>query len=658
VVLKESGSVAVGPSRTDVPASVVRLVTESCPGVGLVVDHDGLIVMVNAEVGRQFGYTQEELIGQSVDLLLPGSSPAAATADGGRAPADPETGRLGAGGDRHGRRRDGSEFPVEIRLRRIDDPTGRFVLASVVDVEDWRERAPDVPGAVDREFEFKRLVADLSMGFISLSSDQLSQSLNESLHKLGEALAVDRCAFFRIQEGEEPLVPLAQWHRPGIPPPPTVNLPTQSFPWALETLRAGRLLSFSTIAEIPSERDRAGYEALGTRSAVTVPTLMGGRILGALGFNMVTEERSWDANTVLDMRLVGALFGNVLARAENDEALRRALAQSERARDQLQATNVYLSREVQERLGIGRIVGDSPAIRRVLEQIEQVAATDATVLLLGETGVGKELLATLLHERSARRGRSMVRVNCAAIPATLIESELFGREKGAFTGALSKQIGRFEVADRSTLFLDEIGDLPADVQVKLLRVLEEKQIERLGSPRGIHVDVRIVAATHRNLEQRIIEGTFREDLFYRLNVFPVQVPPLRDRVEDIPVLVWRFVEEFSRTFGKRVEEIPRESMAALERHTWPGNIRELRNVVERAMIVATTPRLTIPLAVPLAGPGKRSLKLADVEKEHIRGVLESAGWRVRGKNGAAERLGLKPTTLETRMAKLGLSRPR
>jgi len=307
------------------------------------------------------------------------------------------------------------------------------------------------------------------------------------------------------------------------------------------------------------------------------------------------------------------------------------------------------------------LIGKSRALRHVIEQLNLVAATDSTVLLLGETGVGKEVLATHLHEMSVRRARQMVRVNCSAIPSTLIESELFGREKGAFTGSLARQIGRFELANHSTIFLDEIGDLPSDVQVKLLRVLEERQIERLGSPQGIKVDVRIVAATHRKLEERIIDGTFREDLFYRLNVFPVRVPALRDRSEDIPSLVWLFVDEFSRTFGKAIESIPRKDMEALQQYAWPGNIRELRNVVERAMIIASGKRLSIPLPSRNEGTGpvaNRSLKMADVEKDHVRSVLETTGWRIRGIGGAAELLGLQPTTLETRMIKLGLSRPR
>ena len=306
------------------------------------------------------------------------------------------------------------------------------------------------------------------------------------------------------------------------------------------------------------------------------------------------------------------------------------------------------------------ICGDSPAVQQVLKQIRQVAATDSTVLLLGETGSGKELFATRIHELSARRARPMIRVNCAAIPGTLMESELFGRERGAFTDAHARQIGRFELADRSSIFLDEIGDVPAEIQVKLLRVLEEQEIERLGNPKPIKVDTRVIAATHRNLEQRIADNNFRDDLFYRLNVFPIRVPALRDRVDDIPLLIWRFVREFARAFGKRIDVISKDNLAALQRYAWPGNIRELRNVVERAMIVASGPHLTIPVPAAAAGlspQARHSDKLADVQRHHIHTILDSTGWRIRGTGGAAERLGLRPTTLETRMAKLGLRRP-
>jgi transcriptional regulator with GAF, ATPase, and Fis domain len=304
------------------------------------------------------------------------------------------------------------------------------------------------------------------------------------------------------------------------------------------------------------------------------------------------------------------------------------------------------------------IVGDSPALKRALELVERVAVTDSTVLLLGETGTGKELFASRIHELSARRLRPMICVNCSAIPATLIESELFGREKGAYTDAVDRQIGRFEMADRSSLFLDEIGELPLDLQVKLLRVLEERQIERLGSVTSISINTRIIAATNRSLETRVAEGHFRADLFYRLNVFPIRVPSLRERPEDIPQLVWRFIAEFSPRFGKTILEVAPETMAALQRHAWPGNVRELRNVVERAMILASGPRLAIPIPSPVPVAHVSAGRLVDVQRDHIRKILEGANWRVRGIGGAADRLGLRPTTLETRMAKLGLRRPR
>ena len=300
---------------------------------------------------------------------------------------------------------------------------------------------------------------------------------------------------------------------------------------------------------------------------------------------------------------------------------------------------------------------ESAAIKQVLAHIRQVAPTPATVLLLGETGTGKEVMAQTIHDLSLRRHRRMIDVSCAAIPTALIESELFGREKGAYTDAVSRQIGRFEAAHQSTLFLDEIGELPMAVQVKLLRVLQERVIERLGSVQPVKVDVRIIAATNRNLEDAVRDRAFREDLYYRLNVFPIVVPPLRERVEDIPVLVRTFIDEFARSYGKTIESISEESLRELQRYAWPGNVRELRNVIERAVIMATGPHLAVEVPrlkhPPLPGT---SMTLTELEVSHIRAVLSSTNWRVRGSGGAAERLGLKPTTLESRMIKLGIAR--
>ena len=520
--------------------------------------------------------------------------------------------------------------------------------------------APGAPNslelALDEQLAFERFLAKLSFQFINVPEGEILEAIRNGLRYMGEWLALDRCVFFRIGPDAR-LYDAVSWSADEVPPLPSSLDGGRLFPWIMQEVTAGRTLAFTSLQEIASETDRASLHELGTRSAVVVPLSVGGTVAGLVTFSTLGEERAWPEAVRHRLQVIASVFDQVLARQQRDEATHAAADELQRLKDQLQAENVYLRREKRETLGATRVIGQSAAVKHVLELVQRVAPTDSTVLLLGETGTGKELFATQIHEMSARHGRTMVRVNCAAIPSTLIESELFGREKGAFTGALTRQIGRFELADRSTIFLDEIGDLPAEAQVKLLRVLEERTIERLGSPRAISVDTRIIAGTHRDLEQAVLQGTFREDLYYRLNVFPIPVPPLRERVEDIPALVWAFVDEFSKALGKRIDTIDKETLTALQQYSWPGNIRELRNVVERAMIVATGRRLSIPVPQTTASAAKRSPKLIDVEKEHIRRVLEGTGWRIRGAGGAADRLGLKPTTLETRIAKLGLKRP-
>ena len=351
-----------------------------------------------------------------------------------------------------------------------------------------------------------------------------------------------------------------------------------------------------------------------------------------------------------------AIIRDITRRKEEEEALSKALKEVRRMKEALEAENIYLHKEIQSASLQSDIVGQSKALQSILAQAGQVAKTDSTVLLLGETGTGKELLARAIHGMSSRKDRPLVVVNCAAIPDTLVESELFGREKGAFTGAIARQVGRFEIAHGSTIFLDEIGELGPDIQAKLLRVLQEGEIQRLGSNRTIQVDVRVIAATNRDLAQALSNGTFRKDLFYRLNVFPISIPPLRDHKEDIPQLIWHFIEQLSKRMGKRIEKIPQQSMENLANHHWPGNIRELHNVIERAMIQAADSVLRVP---PLSGTKTRiedTGALVDVEKNHILKVLKETRWRIRGKQGAAEILDLKPTTLESRMRRLGIQR--
>jgi len=306
-----------------------------------------------------------------------------------------------------------------------------------------------------------------------------------------------------------------------------------------------------------------------------------------------------------------------------------------------------------------QIIGNSSALESVLEQVEQVAPTDSTVLIQGETGTGKELIARATHNLSSRCGRPFIKLNCAAIPFDLLESELFGHEKGAFTGAIAQKIGRFELADKGTLFLDEVGDIPLALQPKLLRVLQEREFERLGSGRTHQVDVRLVAATNRNLVEMVKQNEFRSDLYYRLNVFPIPLPPLRARHEDVPALVEHFVEIYARRMGKQIEQIPAETMSEFIAYRWPGNIRELQNFIERSVILTSGNVLHAPLASLRNASEADSLgpiTLEDAERDHIRKTLEQTRWVVSGPNGAAARLGIKRSTLYFRMQKLGISR--
>jgi PAS domain S-box-containing protein len=336
----------------------------------------------------------------------------------------------------------------------------------------------------------------------------------------------------------------------------------------------------------------------------------------------------------------------------------RVLMEQEKAR--LEAQNTYLQEEIKGSHNFEELIGSSPSLKKVLKNVERVAPTDSTVLITGETGTGKELIARAIHNVSPRRAKPLVKVNCAAIPAGLIESELFGHEKGAFTGALTRKIGRFELADKSTIFLDEIGELPLDLQSKLLRVLQEGEFERVGGSQTFKVNVRVMAATNRDLEQQVRAGHFRSDLYYRLNVFPLHLPPLREREGDIPLLVQFFVRKFAVQQGKRIERIPERMMTALQRYHWPGNIRELEHIVERAVILSEGTELE-PIEWLTAGASQarldRVLTLEELEREHICTVLEQTNWRVSGEKGAASLLGLKPTTLEARMKKLGITRP-
>jgi formate hydrogenlyase transcriptional activator len=391
----------------------------------------------------------------------------------------------------------------------------------------------------------------------------------------------------------------------------------------------------------------------GLQSHCFLPLISRNRVLGVLGLG----KRRENAFTHDDVEFLTQVTNQVAIAVEN--AL--AYGQIAELKDQLAQEKLYLEDEIRSELHFDDIVGKSAALRRVLQQVETVAPTDATVLIYGETGTGKELIARAIHQLSARHPNAFVKLNCAAIPTGLLEAELFGHEKGAFTGAITQRIGRFELAHRGTVFLDEIGEIPLELQPKLLRVLQDREFERLGSTRTLRTDARLIAATNRDLAALVDEQQFRADLFYRLNVFPVHVPPLRERLEDIPLLVRHFAQQFARRLHKTLETIPADTMQALLRYPWPGNIRELQNIVERAVIVSPGPVLQVPLSdlkPPATGATPENHDtLEEAERNHILSVLKDTRWVLGGAKGAAVRLGMKRSTLQFRMRKLGIARP-
>lgn len=351
----------------------------------------------------------------------------------------------------------------------------------------------------------------------------------------------------------------------------------------------------------------------------------------------------------------------IIERKDAEKSLVEAYEEIKDLKERLQAENIYLQEEVAQKGNYGEIIGQSAALSYVFFRVEQVAPQDTSVLLLGETGTGKGVIARSIHSASGRSDRPLITINCTSLPANLIESELFGRERGAFTGSHVRQIGRFELADKGTIFLDEIGEMPLELQSKLLRVVQDGEFERLGSPRTIKVDVRIIAASNRNLEEEIACGRFREDLFYRLNVFPITIPPLRQRAEDIPLLVKHFIAKFNKKIGKRIESVSKETMNAFQDYGWPGNVRELESVIERAVITSQGTALQVldkfdTFRKPGEVAGQEVKALVELEHDHILQVLKQTGWRIEGKQGAALLLGLNPSTLRARMRKYGISR--
>jgi DNA-binding NtrC family response regulator len=515
-----------------------------------------------------------------------------------------------------------------------------------------------------------RLIAELSSSLIRIEGDNIASAVDDALRRSGESLDVDRCLLLECIENNATVDAVFHWSRPAVG---SIDGDVDVAPFktlldgwhvtddALIFERVPEDLPVDVLAAIADDAVPRISMTSAVVIRVMIPGIDGLTCLFAVG--LVSGHRHWPAPVVERVRLVAGVLSSALARRRGQQALQQSQMEIARLRAQLDEDEDAPSEAAPRApiAGFDEIVGNSLALRTALGLLQEVASTDSTALLLGETGTGKELFAKALHMRSSRRQFPIVSVNCAALPPTLIESELFGHERGAFTDAVAQRQGRFELAHRGTLFLDEIGDLPLELQAKLLRVLQEGEFERVGAARTRKVDVRIVAATHRDLGQAVSAGDFREDLYYRLNVFPIRLPPLRERREDIPALVWSIIRKRQRAMHRAVTRVPQSVMDALQRHPWPGNIRQLENVVERALIHSTGDTLVL---VPDDLEEVETTTVADatslsaIERAHIEKILRECGWRINGAGNTAERLGMHPNTLRFRMKKLGIVRSR
>jgi formate hydrogenlyase transcriptional activator len=512
---------------------------------------------------------------------------------------------------------------------------------------------------------FYRLVQEVTTRLVGARGEEIDAAVDDCLAQMGRYFGVNSVSLGGISKAGKLTSALRVWGRLpsrdvslAIDPPPGPEMVAQF-------CREGSFVysRLEDLDEFPQYREHT--RRMGTVAAV----FWAHRDLGSHVEGMAISSpnpKVWPDDIVERLGAVGEVLFNALYRRRTDLELQQAYDEIRKLKDHLESENITLREEIRTSLEDNELIGKSHVFRTVLHQVEQVASTDSTVLILGETGTGKGLIARRIYQLSGRKDRPLVTVNCAALPAALIESELFGHEKGAFTGAVARKIGRFELADGGTILLDEVGDLPIELQAKLLRVLQDHEFERLGSSTTRTVDTRVIAATNRDLDKLIAEGAFRADLYYRLGVFPIRIPALRERRDDIPLLVWFFITNMQARFGKTFETVPVRVMDALISYNWPGNVRELRNIVERAMILSPGKRLELEDAFPgrhrttrvfTRTREQQSENLKDVERAHVVRMLKECGWKVRGKDGAAERLGLKRTTLQSRMKKLGIRRP-
>ena len=568
-----------------------------------------------------------------------------------------------------------AEYEIEFEARNGQTRSNVMTLYGVVEdgflkriwaIEKDLSELRRAEAEIKRQRLFEELVADVSMRLVTSPDDDADKAVNQCLQRVCEFYNVDRGTLWWLDPDESNVQPVYVWRRTNAPVRPyDVGL---QFPDLAKTLLQGQVVSISDVSDAPENQatDCANLAKIGIRSIAAIPLVVSGDVFGSASFACDEETRSWSEQDLKDLRVFADMIASFVLRVRSRRALDEAMDRLQKASERLEAENVYLREEIEVTKSFDDIIGNSDEIRHCLHLVERVAGTMTTVLILGPTGTGKELVARAIHEHSDRSGHPLVKVNCAALPANLIESELFGHEKGAFTGADKSKRGRFDLANGSTLFLDEIGELPVDLQAKLLRVLQEGEFERVGGSKTVKVDVRVIAATNRDLHDAVAKGEFRSDLFFRINTFPIELPPLRARGDDIQLLAEHFVKLHAKRLGKDVKAISASMMHQLREYHWPGNVRELEGVIERAMIASNEPVLKLASQLVKSeiaqepGPTVVGSSIADlrvVERDHIVSALDSCNWRISGAKGAAASLGLPPSTLRSKMKKLGIERP-
>jgi formate hydrogenlyase transcriptional activator len=627
------------------------------PEAIVLVDRDAGVVRVNPEFTKIFGYTEEEALGRRIqELIVPADRHEEVESHMDRMA---QTGEVFAV-ETLRRHKNGASVPVSLICVPVASngnwDSGYAIYRDITETKRLQDE-------LKQERDRLRLLLNITNSMMSkLDLGHLVAALAKDLASLAKS---DLCALMLPDSDREQLRVATLYQsdaRDGTGKDMTIPIKGSISGYVFRTARSVRIDNIDAApytSETPGDAEGQEFKervmAEGLKSACCFPLLTKGRVLGVL----TAAKRTENGFTANDEVFLEQLACQIAIAVENALEYGRAAESLDSETEQKR----YLQEEIRSEHNFGKVVGASRGLKAVLEQVSVVAPTDSGVLILGETGTGKELIARAIHELSSRRDQAFVKLNCAAIPLGLLESELFGHEKGAFTGAIASKSGRFELANKGTLFLDEVGDIPLELQAKLLRVLQEQEFERLGSNRTHRVNVRIVAATHRDLAKMVGLQTFREDLYYRLRIFPIAVPPLRQRTEDIPLLVRHFVGIYSRKMNKKVDSIPNAVMEALLRYGWPGNVRELQNFLERAVILSPNSVLRAPIAelapfdqVPQAPPAVNVLE--EVEREQIVRALDQSNWVVGGRNGAAARLGLKRTSLVYRMQKLGISRAR